>query len=105
MRISERYRRIGGPPSRDIRVFGRIMLQIMGQATHAGGRGGPLRRLPVGAEVKPDGNGVHFRVWAPAQRGVEVAIEGGPGRSPEAVALAPEGDGYFSGEVAGAAAG
>ena len=36
------------------------------------------RRLPVGAEVVP-GGGVHFRVWAPRHRSVEVVLEGGPG--------------------------
>jgi maltooligosyltrehalose trehalohydrolase len=61
----------------------------------------PERRLPVGAEVQPDG-GVHFRVWAAAARAVEVVVEGddGPG-----VALAPETGGYFSGLVSRAAAG
>ena len=37
------------------------------------------RRLPVGAEVIPAG-GVHFRVWAPIATGVEVVLEGAPGR-------------------------
>jgi maltooligosyltrehalose trehalohydrolase len=54
----------------------------------------PGRRLPVGAEVTPDG--VHFRVWAPARRGVEVAVEGGA-----AFPLAPEPGGYFSGLAPG----
>ena len=31
------------------------------------------RRLPVGAEVQPQG-GVHFRVWAPARKRVEVLV-------------------------------
>jgi maltooligosyltrehalose trehalohydrolase len=53
------------------------------------------RRLPVGAEVQPSG-GVHYRVWAPVRRAVEVVIESGP-----AVALQPEDQGYFSGLVAG----
>jgi maltooligosyltrehalose trehalohydrolase len=34
-----------------------------------------MRRLPVGAELQP-GGGVHFRVWAPGRRQVEVVIEG-----------------------------
>lgn len=57
------------------------------------------RRLPVGAEVRPDG--VHFRVWASSRRRVEVVLEG-PGlptdfRSPVAsYSLEPEGTGYFS---------
>ncbi len=58
-----------------------------------------VRRLPVGAEVQPDG-GVHFRVWAPARSRVAVAVEGGP-----AVPLEPEAGGYFSGLARAAAAG
>jgi maltooligosyltrehalose trehalohydrolase len=64
-------------------------------------RPGPARRLPVGAEVQPDG-GVHFRVWAPRARRVDVVLEGGPAG---AAALDAEADGYFSGLVSGAAAG
>jgi maltooligosyltrehalose trehalohydrolase len=60
------------------------------------------RKLPVGAELTPDG--VSFRVWAPAAPSVEVLLESGPGSS-AAVALDPEGDGYFSRTVAGGAAG
>jgi len=64
-----------------------------------------VRRLPIGAEVQPAG-GVHFRVWAPRRREVEViiemphAVDGGrtlPGHRLEA-----EGNGYFSGLVADA---
>jgi maltooligosyltrehalose trehalohydrolase len=66
------------------------------------------RRLPVGAEVLSQG-GVHFRVWASKRQRVEVVLEGGPGHPPEAgpvaVALEPEGGGYFSGLVAEASAG
>jgi maltooligosyltrehalose trehalohydrolase len=47
------------------------------------------RRYPVGAEPRPDG--VHFRVWAPRRRRVEVALEGGP-----TVALNAEPGGYFA---------
>ena len=51
------------------------------------------RRLPVGAEVLPEG-GVHFRVWASRRQRVEVLLEGGPkdtlGALPLSVALAPE---------------
>jgi maltooligosyltrehalose trehalohydrolase len=57
----------------------------------------PLRRLPVGAEVQRTG-GVHFRVWAPKRRAVAVLV------GERAAALAPEGDGYFSGTVADARA-
>jgi maltooligosyltrehalose trehalohydrolase len=58
------------------------------------------RRLPIGAELAPEG-GVHFRVWAPRRRRVEVVIEGGGAP----VTLAAEAEGYFSGRVATARAG
>ena len=59
-------------------------------------KGGPAggRRLPVGAEVLPGGEGVHFRVWAPRRRDVEVVFEGG---TPPSARLTPEPGGYFSG--------
>jgi len=58
------------------------------------------RRLPFGAEVLP-GSGVHFRVWAPRRRRVEVVLEdGGAGR-----ALEPEAHGWHAGTVDEAAAG
>jgi len=50
----------------------------------------PVRRLPIGGEPQSDG-GVHFRVWAPGCREVDVEIEG-----LDPVALQPETDGYFS---------
>ena len=56
------------------------------------------RRLPVGAEVQRTG-GVHFRVWAPRRKRVDVMLDAG------AHALAPEAGGYFSGHVAAARAG
>jgi maltooligosyltrehalose trehalohydrolase len=59
----------------------------------------PPRRIPVGAETLATG-GVHFRVWAPRRRAVEVALDGG-GRTP----LSAEGGGYFSGLVREARAG
>jgi maltooligosyltrehalose trehalohydrolase len=66
------------------------------------------RRLPVGADMLPDG-GVHFRVWASQRRRVEVVLEGGsghtPGAEPMVVALEPEEGGYFSGLVAEAGVG
>ena len=67
------------------------------------------RRLPVGAEVCPQG-GVHFRVWAPRCQHVEVILEGGPGQQtaagpPVGVALCPETDGYFAGFLATAGPG
>ena len=55
------------------------------------------RRLPVGAEALP-GGGVHFRVWAPRRRRVELVFEG----VPEPLALEEEEGGYFSGLAEGA---
>jgi maltooligosyltrehalose trehalohydrolase len=64
------------------------------------------RRLPVGAEVLPEG-GVYFRVWAPRREKLEAVLEGGPGaeRGEVSVALDCEADGYFSGRVREAEAG
>ena len=57
----------------------------------------PGRRLPVGAEAL--GNGVHFRVWAPDHRRLDlVLLEDGGERLVE---LGREDEGYFSGFVAG----
>jgi len=61
-------------------------------------RAAESRRLPVGAEVL-DAGGVHFRVWAPRCRAVDVVIEG------EHHPLALEGGGYFAGTIASARAG
>jgi maltooligosyltrehalose trehalohydrolase len=60
------------------------------------------RRYPAGAEIAPDG-GVHFRVWAPVRRNVEVVFgdKGDEGR----LELSPEGDGYFSALAADRGAG
>jgi maltooligosyltrehalose trehalohydrolase len=55
------------------------------------------RRLPIGANVTADG--VHFRVWAPKRRRVDVVIDGRETR------LEPEPNGYFSGHVERARAG
>lgn len=56
----------------------------------------------------PDG-GVHFRVWAPRRRSVEIVLESEDGGSSErqtgSVRLEPQEDGYFSGHVAEATAG
>jgi maltooligosyltrehalose trehalohydrolase len=57
------------------------------------------RKFPIGAEVT-DG-GVHFRVWAPRRRRVEVILE--PAGQP--VALEPEPHGYHAGLAAGVGAG
>jgi maltooligosyltrehalose trehalohydrolase len=61
------------------------------------------RRLPVGGEPVP-GGGVHFRVWAPRRRRVQVVFAGGPAWVAPAL-LTPEADGYFSGHVVEAVAG
>ncbi|MCA1632037.1 MAG: malto-oligosyltrehalose trehalohydrolase, partial [Acidobacteria bacterium] len=60
------------------------------------------RRLPVGAEALP-GGGVHFRVWAPRRRTVEVVFEGEDAPAP--FALEEEEGGYFSGLAEGAGQG
>lgn len=63
------------------------------------------RRLPVGAEVEPDG-GVHFRVWAPRSRTVHVVTEDNEIHGVRLRArLEPEEGGYFSGLVETARAG
>lgn len=56
-----------------------------------------FRRLPVGAEVVPQG--VHFRVWAPKRQRVEVQEPSGT------TELLDEGNDYFSGLVEGAGSG
>jgi maltooligosyltrehalose trehalohydrolase len=58
------------------------------------------RRLPIGAE--PVADGVHFRVFAPKRRSVEVVFDGD---TPAAARLVPEADGYFAGVAAGARVG
>jgi maltooligosyltrehalose trehalohydrolase len=63
------------------------------------------RRLAVGAEILPDGD-VHFRVWAPRCRRVDVALESDDRRGPHKSAeLQPESDGYFSALLPGVHAG
>jgi 1,4-alpha-glucan branching enzyme len=61
---------------------------------------GMARRLPIGAELRDNG-GVHFRVWAPRARHVDVV----PESDAPAVGLSPEPDGYHAGVVEAAAAG
>jgi maltooligosyltrehalose trehalohydrolase len=56
---------------------------------------GTRRRLPIGAEVMPGGEGTHFRVWAPRRRRVEVVVDAKAGFP--SVSLEPERDGYFAG--------
>jgi len=59
------------------------------------------RRLPVGAELLE--GGVHFRLWAPRRRQVEVVFEGDG--APDPLRLDAEPNGYFSGCAPGAGAG
>ena len=57
------------------------------------------RRLPIGADVMAHG-GVHFRVWAPKRKTVEVLMEGSlDGEQGESFSfrLTAEAGGYFSG--------
>src|SRR5689334_6876967 len=56
------------------------------------------RRLPVGAELVE--GGVHFRVWAPSRRQIEVVVDGA-----DPAPLQAEPGGYFSGTIAGLGAG
>src|SRR5262245_17470612 len=56
------------------------------------------RRFPVGAE--PASSGVHFRVWAPIRKKVDVVMEGAC-----PIALENEKNGFFSGWVEAARAG
>ena len=57
------------------------------------------RRLPVGAE--PTGGGVHFRVWSPKVKTIEVVFDDGH----PAAKLSPETDGYHAALVEGVKAG
>lgn len=70
-----------------------------------------VRRYPIGAEPDSSG-GVHFRVWAPKRKRVEVALAAAPGAHRDSkpsefrlVELKPEAGGYFSGEIADVAIG
>jgi len=59
------------------------------------------RRLPIGAELRPQG-GAHFRVWAPKRQRVDVVLY----REKELVTpLQRERDGYFAGYVSQASEG
>jgi maltooligosyltrehalose trehalohydrolase len=61
------------------------------------------RTLQIGAGLTPEG--VHFRVWAPDRKRVEVLFEEVTEEWPVEFDLTPEGDGYFSGTVPQAGAG
>ena len=67
---------------------------------HAASAAGIRRRLPVGAEVFE--TGVHFRLWAPHRRRVEVVFDSEDHHVTE---LDREPDGYFSALAEGARAG
>ncbi len=58
--------------------------------------------LPIGA--RPEQDGVYFRVWATNAGHVDLMLYEGQ-REAGVFALAPEGDGYFAGQVAGIEAG
>ena len=75
-------------------------------AMHSESQSAIQRRLPVGAEIQP-ASGVHFRVWAPRRRTVELALldPRDSSRIVSRTVLSPEPDGYFSGGAADASAG
>ena len=60
---------------------------------------GPARRLPVGAEPVA-GGGVHFRVWAPKRRRVDLVLERG-----RTVSMSAQEGGYFACHLPDAAPG
>jgi maltooligosyltrehalose trehalohydrolase len=60
-----------------------------------------VRRLPIGAEVQPDGT-THFRVWAPAPKHITLLLER-RNQQCESVELEREPDGYYSGSAAATA--
>jgi maltooligosyltrehalose trehalohydrolase len=65
----------------------------------------PRRRLPIGAEIFPEG-GAHFRVWADQAKRVSVVMFDGVDEIHKVECeLKPEGDGYFSEFVAETGAG
>lgn len=68
----------------------------MEQGSNYGWRRGDIGAFPL------ENGATRFRVWAPRVSRVAVEMEGG-GRAP--LPLAPEGNGYFSGEVPGVAHG
>src|SRR6202167_498658 len=100
-----RYQRSGTPtllPLFRTRHGHRLSASLAGGLPHTAGAAGfpfvddgsPVksraRRCPVGAEVTAEG--VHFRVWAPIRKTVEVVLDGG-----DTVRLQAEDSGYFSG--------
>src|SRR5665213_202649 len=57
------------------------------------------RRLPVGAEIQPQG-GVHFRLWAPAAKNVTIELDGQVSHE-----MTAEPNGYFAALIDGATTG
>src|SRR5690242_15305899 len=83
--------------------------QQVSPATQARATDQVERRLPIGAELLPDG-GTHFRVWAPNSRKVAVEIlqstdEKHNNRGARRVDLRAEKNGYFSGVISDAGPG
>ena len=62
------------------------------------------RRFPVGVELQRS-VGAHFRVWAADHQTVTLIVEDSAGAATDEIALASEGDGYFSLFVPGIAPG
>ena len=60
-------------------------------------------QLPIGAQLQD--NGVHFRVWAPARRQVEVAVLDDHDQEQARHPLSRDAEGYFAGDVSGLEAG
>src|SRR3954452_10237329 len=60
-------------------------------------------QLPIGAQLQDDV--VHFRVWAPDRREVEVVVVDDAGQELDRRPLARDSDGYFAGQIAGLWAG
>ena len=61
-------------------------------------RRGPMRAMPIGAELQQDG-GVHFRIWAPLPKSIMLIVDG------DEHAMQTEEAGYRSAYVATARAG
>jgi maltooligosyltrehalose trehalohydrolase len=57
------------------------------------------RRLPIGADIQPDGQ-THFRVWAPDPREVVLVVEE-CSKHRQDIPMTPERDGYYSALVPG----
>ena len=62
------------------------------------------RRYPVGVEIDPEGV-AHARLWAPKRQRVGCVLFQGSNAAKDQIELEPEGGGYFSGILPGAAPG